>query len=67
MAELREVSRSEALRKDMDIVYRSRHNPFVRDGVVDTDAYVYFVSAFNEFINHEPRPFEPMKDSDMRL
>ena len=67
MVELRELSRSEALRRDMDVVLRSRHNPFINAGVVDVDAYIFFVSAFNEFVNHEPKPFVPMQCSDMRL
>ena len=65
--EIRELSRSGALKKDMSIVASSRHNPFFNDGVVDVDAYIEFVSAFNEFINHERKPFAPIKDKDMRL
>ena len=65
--ELRELARSEALKKDMAAVAASRHNPFVREGVVDVDAYIEFVTAYNEFINHEPKPFAPMICKDMRL
>jgi hypothetical protein len=42
-------------------------SPFVRNGVVDIDAYIEFVQQFNEFINHEPKPFRPMIEKDMRL
>jgi len=65
--EIRKLSRSAALRNDMDAVRRTRHNPFMKAGVVDADAYIAFVSEFNEFINHEPKPFAPMQVKDMRL
>jgi hypothetical protein len=65
--EMRELSRSEALKNDLAFVARTRHNPLIKDGVVDPDAYILFVSQFNEFINHEPKPFKPMQDKDMRL
>jgi hypothetical protein len=65
--EMRELSHSSSLKKDMDAVACSRHNPFVKAGRVDVDAYIAFVADFNEFINHEPKPFMPIKDFDMRL
>lgn len=65
--ELRRLSLSEALRKDMETVAAQRHNPFIKDGKVDVDAYMEFVTQFNEFINHKPKPFKPIIDKDMRL
>jgi hypothetical protein len=65
--ELRSLAHSAALKNDMAAITVSRHNPFIKAGIVDADAYVFFVSAFNEFINHEPKPFVPMIDKDMRL
>ncbi len=65
--ELRTLARSEALKNDLAAVAAARHNPFMKNGIVDVDAYIEFVTAFNEFINHEPRPFTPMIDRDMRL
>ena len=65
--ELCELSRSRAFKEDMEAVAAGRHNPFVKNGVVDVDAYIEFVCQFNEFISHEPKPFEPMMDKDMRL
>ncbi len=62
-----ELANSESFRKDMDAVRRNRHNPFVRNGIVDVDAYLDFVAEFNEFINHEPKPFKRIIDRDMRL
>lgn len=65
--ELVKLSQSESLRRDMDMVASQRHCPFIRDGEVDVDAYIEFVTQYNEFINHEIKPFRPMIDRDMRL
>jgi hypothetical protein len=65
--EMRSLSRSEALKNDLAAVAATRHNPFMKAGVADADAYIAFVTAFNEFINHEPKPFVPMIERDMRL
>jgi len=65
--ELRELAGSAKFAGEMNSVSRTRHNPFMKDGDVDIDAYTAFVSQFNEFINHEPRKFVPMIDKDMRL
>lgn len=65
--ELREMAGSIALKNDMEAIARGRHNPFIKAGRVDVDAYISFVSEFNEFINHEPKPFKQIIDKDMRL
>lgn len=65
--ELIGLSMSESARQDMKTVSAQRHNPFVKNGIIDADAYIEFVMQFNEFINHEPRPFKQMVDKDMRL
>jgi len=65
--ELRELSRSAKFAGEMNTVSRNRYNPFMKAGDVDIDAYIAFVSQFNEFINHEPKKFVPMIDRDMRL
>lgn len=56
-----------AFKKDMEIVTRGRHNPFVKNGRVDVDAYIEFVTQYNDFINHKPKPFRRMIDNDMKL
>ncbi len=53
--------------RDMQYIRQHRLNPFIRDGRVDIDAYLQFVTEFNEFINHAPKPFRPILDKDMRL
>jgi len=65
--ELIEFSKSDSLREDMEIVSSKRHNPFMRDGTVNADAYIEFVTEYNEFINHRPKPFVPMADRVMKL
>ncbi len=53
--------------EDMKIMERQRHNPFMKNGKADVDAYVQFVCDFNEFINHNPKSFSRMIDRDMIL
>lgn len=66
--EFQEMASSESLRLDMETVRRNRHNPFVRkDYSVDADAYITFVTEFNEFIGHQPKPFRQILEKDMRL
>jgi len=65
--ELRKFSRSDTLRKDIEIIAQQRHNPFIREGKVDVDAYIEFVTQYNEFINHTSKPFSRIIDKDMKL
>lgn len=65
--ELLKLSGSASFRKDMQTIRANRHNPFIKDGKVDADAYIEFLNQFNEFINHAPKPFRPMIDKDMKL
>ncbi|MBI5101324.1 MAG: hypothetical protein HZB33_05765 [Nitrospirae bacterium] len=58
---------SEALRRDMETLRTRWRNPFVINGRVDIDGFLEFLTEFNEFINHEPKPFKPMLDWDMKL
>jgi hypothetical protein len=62
-----ELSKSESLRNDLDVLRHHRHNPFIKNGAVDIEAYLEFVQQFNEFINHKPKPFRPIIDKEMRL
>lgn len=65
--EIIELSNSESLRRDMRAVASQRHNPFLKNGKHDPDAYIEFVSRYNEFINHRPKPFRKMIDRIMPL
>ncbi len=65
--ELIEFAKSGELRKDMETLKASWQSPFVKEGRVDIDAYIEFVQQYNEFINHQPRPFRKIIDKDMKL
>jgi len=65
--ELVRLGRSEELRDDMDRLKSTWQSPFIRNGRIDVDLYIEFVGQFNEFINHQPKPFRPMIEKDMRL
>lgn len=65
--EMRTLVKSGSLRKDMETIAQNRRDQFMAEGVVDVDAYIDFVSQFNEFVNHEPKKFVPMIGKDMRL
>ena len=65
--ELLLLAKSSSLKQDMQKIKKTRHNPFLHDGIVDLDAYISFLSAYNEFINHQPKPFKPIICNDMRL
>ena len=65
--ELIEFARSEDFKRDTEMLCLRNKSPFIKDGRVDVDAYIEFVTQFNEFINHESKPFKPIIDRDMRL
>jgi len=65
--ELIEIAKSVNFKKDMEILNKRHDSPFIKDGKADVDSYIEFAAQFNEFINHEPKPFKPMIDRDMRL
>jgi hypothetical protein len=39
----------------------------VDGGKIELDRLIEFLTGFNAFINHEPKPFKPMIDREMRL
>lgn len=65
--EMLRLAGSSSLRDDAEYLTAHRHNPVVIDGKVDMDRLVEFLTEYNEFINHEPKPFKPMIDRDMKL
>ncbi|OGL43867.1 MAG: hypothetical protein A2W05_04320 [Candidatus Schekmanbacteria bacterium RBG_16_38_10] len=65
--ELLRLAASSSLRKDMEYLAAHRHNPVIVDGKIDLDRLIEFLTQFNEFINHEPKPFKPMIDKVMKL
>jgi len=65
--ELRRLAQSSSLRADMRYVAAHRHNPLLVDGKVDMDRFITFLTEYNEFINHKPKPFKPIIDRIMKL
>ena len=65
--ELTGIAESGSLRDDMRYLAEKKYNPFLKDGKVDIDRYIDFLNAYNEFINHTPKPFKPMIDRIMKL
>ncbi len=65
--ELLRMADSESLRDDMRYVSEHKHNPVMADGSVDLDRWLSFLNDFNEFINHEPRPFRKITGRNMKL
>lgn len=59
------LSQSSSLKADMRYIAAHRHNPLLVDGTVDMDRLIAFLTEYNEFINHQPKPFKPMIDKIM--
>lgn len=65
--ELLNLAKSSSLKEDMRHLSENRHNPVVVNGKIDMNRLITFLTEFNEFINHEPKPFKPMIDRVMKL
>ena len=65
--DLVEVSRRDSFREEMERIASLRHNPFLKEGRPDADAYIEFVAQYNEFINHRLKPFRKIIDAVMKL
>ena len=65
--ELLGMAASSGLRHDMRLLRRTRHNPVLLDGRMDLDRLIAFLTEYNEFINHEPKPFARMVERDMKM
>jgi len=61
------LAESSSVRKDMEYLSEHRHNPVLVNGAFDMDRLIEFLSQFNEFINHQSKPFRPMIEKDTRL
>ncbi len=65
--ELLKAAGSASLRSDMKHVSAHRFNPLMHEGNVDMDRLITFLSEYNAFINHTPKPFKPIKCTVMKL
>jgi len=65
--EILEIASSKTIREDMRYLANHRHNPLLINGSVDMDRLIDLLTQFNEFINHQQKPFKPMIDRVMKL
>jgi hypothetical protein len=65
--ELKELAASPSLRDDLRNLARRQAGHFLRDGEVDLDLVVAFLTEFNEMIDHQPKPFKQISDENMKL
>lgn len=65
--ELIRLANSSSMKEDMRYLSDHRHNPVMIAGQVSMDRLLDFLNDFNEFINHEPKPFKPMIEKEMKL
>ncbi len=65
--EMLRLSSSSSLKEDMRFLGTHRHNPLIIAKQVSMDRLLEFLNGFNEFINHEPRPFRKIVDKNMKL
>lgn len=65
--ELLRLAELPSLKEDMRHLSAHRHNPVIVDGRVDIDRWIAFLTEYNEFINHRPKPFKPIIDKVMKL
>ena len=65
--ELLRLAGSSSLREDMRYLSSHRHNPVIVNGMVDMDRLIEVLTQFNAAINHEPKPFRPIIDKEMKL
>ncbi len=65
--ELKQLSQSEKFKQDLKKIKETRINPCMVNGKIDVDLWIKFLTEFNEFINHEPKPFKKIIDTKNKL
>jgi len=65
--ELKDLASSLDLKEDLIKLSKNRHNPFLKNGEIDTDILLTFLTEYNDFINHATRPFCKIKDEFNKL
>jgi len=65
--ELSELANSIRFREDLRKISKNRYNPFVVNGDIDADRLITFLTEYNYFINHNPKPFRRIIDRIMKL
>jgi hypothetical protein len=65
--DLKRVAASAFVRKDMQHLSANRLNLFIEGQTINMDRLLIFLTEYNEFINHSPKPFKPIIDRIMKL
>lgn len=65
--ELKKITNSSNLRNDLRKISENRHNPFIINGEMDLDRLLTFLTEYNYFINHVPKPFHKIADKNNRF
>lgn len=65
--ELKKAAASSSLRDDMAAVTALRQPPWLRDGVVDADRWLDYLTEYNELINHRRKTKTPFIETKMLL
>ena len=65
--ELKERAGSATLREGFAEMAKNRHNPFIINGEVDLDLWIAFLTEYNSFINHAPKPFRRIETKFNKL
>ena len=64
--ELRRLGASAALRQEFETLREARAER-AADPTRAAERCVDFLTQYNAFVNHAPKPFRPIADADMRL
>jgi hypothetical protein len=65
--DLQRVAASALVRKDMQHLSANRFDLFIEGQTINMDRLLIFLTEYNEFINHSPKPFKPIIDRIMKL
>ena len=65
--ELIRLARDASFLEDMRKVSSNRHDIFGAAGGSEADTLVKFLTEYNEFLNHQPKPFQEIVGRNMKL
>ena len=65
--ELLKLAKSTSFKSDMKHLSTHRYNPVMVEGKVNMDKLLSFLTEYNQFINHKPKPFKPIRDKVIKL
>ncbi|GLI36970.1 hypothetical protein KI811_15135 [Geobacter hydrogenophilus] len=65
--ELKKAAASTELRDDMAAAAALRQPPWMRDGIVDADRWLDYLTEYNKFINHRRKPETSFIETRMLL